>query len=111
MYGGFGHARLLFEKLLDLAEFLVAKGMPFRDAHALVGQLVRRHLAGEGTLRALAEADPSLGPDAAALVAPGVAVQRRTTSGGAGPAAVAAQMTRFRGKVSDLREAIAKYVR
>ena len=69
----------------DLAEWLVQRGMPFRDAHALVGQLVRRHLAGEGTLRSLVAADPALGPDAAALVAPGVAVQRRTTAGGAGP--------------------------
>jgi argininosuccinate lyase len=95
----------------DLAEWLVQRGTPFRDAHALVGKLVRRHLAGEGSLKALAEADPALGPDAAALVAPGVAVQRRTTAGGAGPAAVAVQLTRFKSKVIELREAVAKYVR
>ncbi len=28
----------------DLAEWLVARGTPFREAHALVGNLVRRHL-------------------------------------------------------------------
>ncbi len=43
----------------DLAEWLVRAGMPFRDAHAVVGALVRRHLDGEGTLRDLVAADPS----------------------------------------------------
>ncbi|MCE9621996.1 MAG: argininosuccinate lyase [Actinomycetia bacterium] len=95
----------------DLAEWLVQRGTPFRDAHSLVGKLVRRHVAGEGSLRSLVEAEAALGPDAAALVAPGVAVQRRTTPGGAGPAAVATQMLRFKNKVHELREAVAAYVR
>ena len=95
----------------DLAEWLVQRGTPFRDAHAIVGLLVRRHLAGEGSLRDLVSAEASLGPDAAALVAPGVAVQRRTTPGGAGPVAVAVQLERFRTKVGELRAAIAGDVR
>ena len=37
----------------DLAEWLVQRGTPFRDAHAVVGTLVRRSLAGEGSLAAL----------------------------------------------------------
>ncbi|MGH9134814.1 MAG: argininosuccinate lyase, partial [Ilumatobacteraceae bacterium] len=37
----------------DLAEWLVRTGTPFREAHAVVGALVRRHLAGEATLREL----------------------------------------------------------
>ena len=32
----------------DLAEWLVQRGTPFRDAHAIVGTLVRRSLGGEG---------------------------------------------------------------
>jgi argininosuccinate lyase len=80
----------------DLAEYLVGRGTPFREAHAIVGALVRSALAGEGSLRSLVEADPRLGPDAAALVAPGVSVRRRTTRGGAGPVPVAAQLERFR---------------
>jgi argininosuccinate lyase len=79
----------------DLAEWLVERGVPFRDAHAIVGTLVRRLLAGEGTLRDLVSAHAELGAEAAALVAPGVSVRRRTTRGGAGPVAVAAQMRRF----------------
>ena len=31
----------------DLAEWLVARGLPFRDAHAVVGEKVRRALAGD----------------------------------------------------------------
>ena len=90
----------------DLAEWLVQRGTPFRDAHAIVGLLVRRHLSGEGSLRDLVTADSALGPDAAMLVAPGVAVQRRTTAGGAGPAAVAIQLERFRQRLAALRAAV-----
>ena len=78
----------------DLAEYLVRGGTPFRDAHAIVGQLVRRHLAGEGGLGELAGAE--LGPDAAALVRPGVGVQQRSSPGAGGPAAAPAQIDRFR---------------
>ncbi len=83
----------------DLAEWLVARGTPFRDAHAIVGEKVRRALAGEGTLPDLVEADDRLGPDAAALLEPGVSVTRRTTRGGGSPAAVADQLTRFRARL------------
>ena len=90
----------------DLAEWLVQRGTPFREAHAAVGTLVRRSLAGEGTLRALVEADPSLGSEAAALVAPGVSVRRRTTPGGAGPVPVAEQIERFAAQLERLRAAV-----
>ncbi|HEU5152840.1 MAG TPA: argininosuccinate lyase [Iamia sp.] len=79
----------------DLAEWLVARGTPFRDAHAVVGDLVRRSLAGEGALADLVAADERLGAEAAALIAPGVPVTRRTTRGAGGPDAVAAQRARF----------------
>jgi argininosuccinate lyase len=90
----------------DLAEWLVQRGTPFRQAHAIVGNLVRRSVSGEGPLRALVEAEPALGPDAAALVAPGVAVTRRVTAGGAGPDAVAVQLERFAAYVDRLRSAL-----
>jgi len=79
----------------DLAEFLVQNGTPFREAHAVVGALVRRSLAGEGSLADLVLAESTLGEKAAALVAPGVGVRRRTTRGGAGPQPVAAQLIRL----------------
>jgi argininosuccinate lyase len=90
----------------DLAEWLVQSGMPFREAHAVVGALVRRTLAGEAPLRELVAAHPALGPDAAALVAPGVSVRRRTTPGGAGPVPVAVQLGEFRQHLAALTEAV-----
>ncbi|MDG1411819.1 MAG: argininosuccinate lyase [Acidimicrobiales bacterium] len=83
----------------DLAEWLVANGMPFRQAHAVVGEKVRKALAGEGSLSDLVAADDQLGPEAAALLEPGVSVTRRTTRGGGSPAAVADQIIRFRARL------------
>jgi len=79
----------------DLAEWLVERGTAFRDAHAIVGEVVRRALDGEATMAELTAAHPALGPDAAALLEPGVSVTRRTTRGGAGPGPVADQLARF----------------
>ena len=84
----------------DLAEYLVAKGMPFRQAHAVVGEAVRNALAGEGTLAELVLADERLGSEAAAILEPGVSVTRRTTHGGGSPEAVASQLERFRTAIS-----------
>jgi argininosuccinate lyase len=75
----------------DVAEWLVARGMPFRQAHAKVGELVSRSLSSGTPLVDLVRADSELGPDAAALFAPGVAVQRRSSHGAAGPHAAVAQ--------------------
>jgi argininosuccinate lyase len=84
----------------DLAEHLVEAGMPFREAHAVVAGLVRRALDGEAPLAELVVADERLGPDAAALLVPGVSVGRRVTLGGGGPAAVAAQLERFASRLA-----------
>ena len=75
----------------DVAEWLVARGMPFRQAHAKVGELVSRSLSSGTPLVDLVRADNDLGPDAAALFASGVAVQRRSSHGAAGPQAAVAQ--------------------
>ena len=83
----------------DLAEWLVAGGMPFRVAHGAVGDLVRRSLAGEGSLAELVAADGRFGPEAAGLLEPGASATRRTTHGAGGPAAVVAQMERFRQRI------------
>jgi argininosuccinate lyase len=84
----------------DLAEWLVERGMPFREAHAVVGAVVRDSLERRLPLAELVAAHPDLGDDAVALLEPGVAVQRRTTRGGAGPDAVAGQLERFRARLA-----------
>ena len=86
----------------DIAEWLVARGMPFRQAHAKVGELVSRSLAGNTPLVDLVRADADLGADAAALFAPGVAVQRRASHGAAGPLAAVAQRDELRHTVAAL---------
>ncbi len=83
----------------DLAEHLVVGGMPFRDAHAVVGGLVRDAIERRVPLVDLVTAHPALGSEAAALLEPGVSVTRRTTRGGAGPDPVASQMRRFRARL------------
>ncbi len=79
----------------DLAEWLVGRGTPFREAHAVVGEMVRRSLAGEASLAELVAADDRLGPEAAFLLEPGASAARRNTPGAGGPEAVAVQLERF----------------
>ena len=88
---------------IDLAERLVADGMPFRDAHGVVGRLVRASLQDGTPLADLVAAEPTLGPDAVVLLEPGVAVTRRTTPGGAGPVPVAEQLERYRDRLEQER--------
>ena len=84
-----------FAAATDLAELLVERGTPFREAHALVGALVRDSLERHVPLAELVEAHPDLGAEGAALLEPGVPVARRRTAGGAGPEPVAAQIERL----------------
>ena len=83
----------------DLAEILVEGGLPFREAHGVVGALVRASLAGEGTLAELAAASPSFDPSVAELFEPGASVVRRSSPGGAGLKPVAAQLQRLAARI------------
>ncbi|HYU40498.1 MAG TPA: argininosuccinate lyase [Acidimicrobiia bacterium] len=87
----------------DLAELLVQQGVPFREAHRAVGALVRE--AGERgiALEELVMADPRLGSVARAVLAPGEAVRRRTTPGGAGPEPVRQQLAATRARLGEQR--------
>lgn len=91
----------------DLAEYLVEQGTPFRDAHAVVGALVRDSLERGVPLVELVAAHPALGDDAVALLDPGVAVTRRSSPGGGGPGPVAHQFKQFADRLALDRERIA----
>ena len=91
-----------------LAEFLVTKGMPFREAHGVVAALVRDALAGVGSLVDLVAAAPELGPEAASILDSGVVVARTTTPGGGGPVAVAAQRDHFAAQLDAAEARLAK---
>jgi argininosuccinate lyase len=81
---------------VDLVEWLVARGTPFRQAHGIVASIVRDSLERHVPLAELVEGHPDLGGEAVALLEPGVAVTRRTTPGGAGPKPVADQLRNLR---------------
>ncbi|MGH1488416.1 MAG: argininosuccinate lyase [Acidimicrobiales bacterium] len=83
----------------DLAEILVESGVPFREAHAIVGALVRESLAGSSSLAELVTASPSFDDSVAGLFDPGAAVARRQSPGGAGLDPVAVQLKNLAAKI------------
>jgi argininosuccinate lyase len=85
---------------IDLAEWLVSKGVPFRSAHAIIGGLVRDSIERHVDLGELVEAHPQLGAEAAELLLPGVSVQRRRSLGGSGIEAVKLQLSSFHSLLS-----------
>ncbi|MEN8374885.1 MAG: argininosuccinate lyase [Gemmatimonadota bacterium] len=82
----------------DVADALVERGVPFREAHGAVGALVRRAEAGGVPLAALGDdALAELGPRAtglrlAELLDPARSVARKRAAGGTGAAALADQL-------------------
>jgi argininosuccinate lyase len=90
-----------FMAATDLADHLAARGVPFREAHEIVGKLVLRceregRTLQELTVDDLRAASPVF--DAAALDAVDIdsVVARRTTAGGTAPGRVAEQMAAAR---------------
>jgi argininosuccinate lyase len=79
---------------VDIAERLVEGGMPFRQAHEQVGQLVGDAVRQNITLaQAVAQSD-QFAPFAD-LFAPGASLRARTSPGGSGPASQNEQADRL----------------
>ena len=91
----------------DLAEWLVAKGMPFRQAHAHVGALVSKSIRDSVSLAQLVEEDGKLGKQAAELLQPGIGISRRTTKGGSGPVPGAVQTAELNAALTVMHTRIA----
>jgi argininosuccinate lyase len=85
----------------DVAEWLVARGTPFREAHAIVGSLVQRSMNEGVAFFDLVQTDARLGDAACSILRRGVA--NRTSVGGGGPSAVAMQASNYTHRVSELR--------
>ena len=83
----------------DLAELLVRRGIPFREAHAIVGALVREAVDGDRALADLVAAEPRLGADGVALLAPGASVTHRSTPGAGGPEPLVDQLAAMRARL------------
>ena len=87
----------------DLAEHLVEQGTPFREAHTVVGGLVRQAVERGVPLDELVSNDPRLGPESLPLLEAGSAVRRRTTPGGGGPGPVARQLEAAEARLEEQR--------
>ena len=90
-----------FALATDVAEYLVLRGIPFREAHAKVGGVVKECLARKKGLFDLTKEDwrkllPEAGEDLLPLLSLRSAVERRRTWGGTGFAQVHEQITRGR---------------
>jgi argininosuccinate lyase len=89
----------------DVADYLAKKGMPFRDAHAVVGHLVLECEKRGCSLDDLSLADFKKESDlfeediTGALDLPAI-VDARTTEGGTGSAAVAAQLEKVQARLA-----------
>ncbi len=86
---------------LDLAEALVIREVPFRQAHEAVGRLVAAlgsdgRTLDEATEEDLLAADPRFSKADVSLTDPMTSIDRRTTSGGGSQSSVAAQITALR---------------
>ena len=81
----------------DVAEYLVARGMPFRQAHETVGAMVRQLVADGRDFESLSAEDwtgfsPLFGADVRRVVTPEAAVAARRTPQSTNPASVAAAL-------------------
>lgn len=91
----------------DLAEYLVRKGTPFRQAHAIVGELVQKAISGTQSLQQLVADSSDFDADALQLIGSGVGVQLRSSPGAAGPHAAEDQRARFASVIASLRTSLA----
>ena len=77
----------------ELADYLAAKGVPFRAAHGVVGAIVQAALAAgrqleDFTVAELRRFSPAFGPDVRRWLTHDAAVKRRRATGGTAPANV-----------------------
>ena len=93
-----------FSNATDVADYLVAKGVPFREAYQLVGGLVKTCLSEGILLRQLPlerwqELHPAFETDIFAAIEPRQVVEARRSEGGTGFAQVRAQLQQQRARL------------
>ena len=101
-----GHAASGLLLATDVADYLVARGMPFRDAHEVVGAIVRQ-LVDEGrSFDQLTPAEwrahsPIFGDDVREVITPQASVSRKRTPQSTHPEAVAAALAETKNWLRD----------
>lgn len=90
----------------DLADWLVRRGMPFRQAHSVVAEVVRESIEKDLPLQEVVAASSSFGEAAAAMLAPGVGVTLRTSPGAPAPVRVREQLAQLNEQISELKSTL-----
>ena len=90
-----------FATATDLADYLVKRGMPFRDAHEVVARAVKAAEARGCDLAALSLTElqhfaPGIDTDVFAVLAAAGSAASRAHRGGTAPAQVLAQVARWK---------------
>ena len=97
-------ARRGYATATDLADYLVKKGLPFRDAHEAVAHAVKQAIAegrdlSELPLATLQRLHPAIGDDVFAVLTLGGSLAARDVLGGTAPVQVRAQVARHRARL------------
>jgi argininosuccinate lyase len=94
----------------DLAEELVRTGVPFRQAHRLIGELLKRLDAEHRSLRSLAPEEwGDIGlPGGGSILDPDRSVRARSMAGGPSPASVLAQATAIEESLATRNNGVSK---
>jgi argininosuccinate lyase len=93
----------------EVAEWLVRRGVPFREAHEVTGTLVALCLARDCELNDVSDEDlaavsPHLAPEVRSVLSVRGALEARSTPGSTGPSAVAEQLASVQDKLDGWRE-------
>jgi len=92
----------------DLADALARNGIPFHQAHKIVGRLVLESVShgkkpADWTAESLAAFDPAFTPEMARYLKPSEGIRTREIAGGTGPQAVAAALDEAEIRLAALR--------
>ncbi len=93
----------------EIADYLVAQGIPFRDAHEIVGKVLRAAEQDGKSIREmpidrLKQFSPAFGPELGTVLTLESALARRSGAGGTAPGAVRAALEDFNARVAKLEE-------
>jgi argininosuccinate lyase len=91
----------------EVADYLVAFGVPFREAHEIVGKVLRAAEREGKSIREmpmdrLKEFSPAFGRDLSTVLTVDAALARRSSPGGTAPGAVRSALENFEHRVSQL---------
>jgi argininosuccinate lyase len=93
----------------EVADYLVAQGIPFREAHEVVGKILRAAEQAGKSIREMPIAElkkfsPVFGPELSTVLALESALARRSVAGGTAPGAVRAALEDFNARLAKIEE-------